>query len=50
MPEGLWVGPGHYDTEAGIASFLVATGEMGTLKLNASGEGLRSQKTVRLKD
>lgn len=47
---GRVVGPGHYNTEAGIASFLVATGEMGTLKLKASGEGLRIQETVRLKD
>lgn len=46
---GTVVGPEYYNTEAGIASFLVATGEAGKLKITAWGTGLQKQKTINLK-
>lgn len=45
---GTVVGPEYYDTEAGIASFLVATGKDKKLKITACGEKLRSQRTIPL--
>lgn len=46
---GKIMGPQQYDTEAGIASFLVATDEAGKLKITAVADGLKSQKTIVLK-
>ena len=47
---GKIIGPTHYQTECGIASFLVRTGKASKLRLEASGMGLKQQKIVKLED
>ena len=42
---GVIKGPDHVTAEAGIASFLVQTGEADKLTLKAESEGLGTQKT-----
>lgn len=42
-------GPDSYDTEAGIASFLVATADRKELKIQAQTDKLQQQKTIVLK-
>lgn len=43
------VGPAKYTTEAGIASFLVRTGDAASLKLNAFSQGLSQNRKIVLK-
>ena len=42
-------GPESFMTEAGIAAFLVETGDAGDLRLRASGEGMLKTRTIRLR-
>lgn len=45
---GKVMGPQRYDTEAGVASFVVATEMAGRLTVNAVGGGLQARKSIRL--
>lgn len=42
------IGPARYQTECGIASFLVRTGETSKLIVEASGNGMKHRKIIRL--
>ena len=42
------VGPTSYPLEAGVASFLVRTGEISKININATGKGFSTRKSLKV--